>query len=349
MITNITIDFFRQFKNLEIKDLKQVNFIIGENGCGKTSLIEAIFLSLAPNTPELIFNISRFRGIDDMKMAIEGVFHNFDFTHVPIIYTKLNNKTEQKLRIEKQMPNSKNITVQGVSKPVETGIDLNLTTIDKNKSTISYLFSANILREQVGFGINITKDARYINSNTGLFISDNIGDDDFVRSLAQIKLQKKDRELIECLQFFDTRIQNIEIVNNQIYINHTAYLQLMPLNLMGDGLKKFLKIVSPLVLNLHNTIIIDEIENGLHVSTINHLLISIFKIFINQPQIQLFITTHNNDILKSVSDLFLEEQNQKQAKDVNIIKLRATEEGILAFTYSVAGLTELLETNIEIR
>lgn len=348
MITQLTIDYFRQFKNLEINDLKQVNVIIGANGCGKTSLIEAIFLSLAPNNPELIFNISRFRGIDDMKMAIEGVFHNFDFTHIPIIHTKLNNKIGQKLRIEKTS-SFKNITIQGVSKPVETGIDFNLTIIDKNKATISYLSSANIFREQIGYGVQISKDSKYTNISTGLFISDKIGEDSLLNSLNQIKLQKKDSELIFYLQFFDAHIQSIEIVNNQIYINHSAYLQLMPLNLMGDGLKKFLKIVSPLTLNLYTTIIIDEIENGLHVSTINYLFTSIFQLIKKHPQIQLFITTHNNDILKCISELLHEEQYQKQATDVNVIKLRATETEITAFTYSVAGLTELLETNIEIR
>jgi len=43
MIDSFQIDKFRCFPHLELKDFGQFNIIVGDNGSGKTALLEAIF------------------------------------------------------------------------------------------------------------------------------------------------------------------------------------------------------------------------------------------------------------------------------------------------------------------
>ena len=44
MIKQIFIENFRVFDKIEINDIKNINFFVGKNNCGKTSILEAIIL-----------------------------------------------------------------------------------------------------------------------------------------------------------------------------------------------------------------------------------------------------------------------------------------------------------------
>ncbi len=48
MITELTMENFRGFSSLELKDLKRVNVVVGQNNSGKTSLLEGILLLCEP-------------------------------------------------------------------------------------------------------------------------------------------------------------------------------------------------------------------------------------------------------------------------------------------------------------
>ena len=43
MISELKIESFRGFTSLDLRGLKRVNLVVGENNAGKTSLLEGIF------------------------------------------------------------------------------------------------------------------------------------------------------------------------------------------------------------------------------------------------------------------------------------------------------------------
>ena len=47
---NLTIDNFRGIKHLELKNFSSINFILGENNTGKTSIYELMSSIQAPTT-----------------------------------------------------------------------------------------------------------------------------------------------------------------------------------------------------------------------------------------------------------------------------------------------------------
>jgi len=58
LIREVSIDNFKGIKRCEIKDLRKVNLFIGKNGCGKPSIMEAIYFTgkefTGPHLPECI-------------------------------------------------------------------------------------------------------------------------------------------------------------------------------------------------------------------------------------------------------------------------------------------------------
>src|SRR5262249_30220886 len=67
MIDEVRITNFRRFALAELKSCRRINVIIGDNGMGKTALLEALFLA-AGRTPEIATRVRGWRGL-------EGAFH----------------------------------------------------------------------------------------------------------------------------------------------------------------------------------------------------------------------------------------------------------------------------------
>jgi recombinational DNA repair ATPase RecF len=61
MIETIKIRNFRSYDDVEIKDARRINVIVGENGSGKTALLEALFLAMGPS-PEIALRTRLWRG-----------------------------------------------------------------------------------------------------------------------------------------------------------------------------------------------------------------------------------------------------------------------------------------------
>lgn len=64
MYKQITIEDLRGIKHLKIDDFRQVNLLIGKNNCGKTTIIEALFLIIGATNPQLPLRINTFRDIN---------------------------------------------------------------------------------------------------------------------------------------------------------------------------------------------------------------------------------------------------------------------------------------------
>ncbi len=90
-----------------------------------------------------------------------------------------------------------------------------------------------------------------------------------------------EKELNQSLNQFDKNIQAIRFnANNQLKLEVKNIKEKVPLSMFGDGLMKYLHIVSAFIVNNATTIYIDEVENGLHFSCMRLLLEEIID-FIN--------------------------------------------------------------------
>lgn len=86
--------------------------------------------------------------------------------------------------------------------------------------------------------------------------------------------------------------------------------------MFGDGLIKYLYIVSTFIANNAKTIYIDEVENGLHFSRMGLLLKNIID-FINNNKdgnLQVFMTTHNQEFIEILDQVIREKDFAYQTK-----------------------------------
>src|SRR4051794_19796038 len=108
-IQSIRIRNFRGFEDIQLDSIQQVNLITGMNNVGKTALLDAIFVQLAPNNPELLLRTNAFRGIERADAESEevwgGFFYDRKIDRKIEITTKYTDYTQSILRISLETSN----------------------------------------------------------------------------------------------------------------------------------------------------------------------------------------------------------------------------------------------------
>ena len=74
MIKSIKIQNYKLFKNFEVDNLSKILLIGGENNCGKTTLLESLFMSLDCGNPLMFMRHLGWRGLSSFNNNAEAVF-----------------------------------------------------------------------------------------------------------------------------------------------------------------------------------------------------------------------------------------------------------------------------------
>ncbi|MGN8383464.1 AAA family ATPase, partial [Helicobacter pylori] len=126
-----------------------------------------------------------------------------------------------------------------------------------------------------------------------------------------------EEELNKHLNQFDKSIQAIRFsANNQLKLKVKGIKEKVPLSVFGDGLIKYLHIVSAFMADNAKTIYIDEVENGLHFSRMKLLLRCVID-FINDNKdgnLQVFMTTHSQEFIEILDQVIREKDFAHQTK-----------------------------------
>ncbi|MCH9021233.1 MAG: AAA family ATPase, partial [Planctomycetes bacterium] len=77
---NIKIKNLRAIKELQLDNFGQVNLFVGENNCGKTTVLEALFLLCGAKNPQLLIKINSLRRLPFISDEILCTFfHNMEY------------------------------------------------------------------------------------------------------------------------------------------------------------------------------------------------------------------------------------------------------------------------------
>ena len=148
MYRRIKIRNLRAITELEVDNIGQVNLIVGQNGCGKTTFLEGVFFLVGATNPRLPLNANLFRDMFFLSNQLwPTYFHNMD----PVVPIEVFGKSADSVACEKlvirpleaiQQPNNHvaSDTVSPRSEPVSavSGLELEYSCQSKPEAkTIS--------------------------------------------------------------------------------------------------------------------------------------------------------------------------------------------------------------------
>ncbi|WQU23648.1 ATP/GTP-binding protein [Helicobacter pylori] len=353
MIQSVRIKNFKTFKDTQIDGFTKLNIITGGNNVGKSNLLEALYClvgkSMHPcaNLTEIYDNIRKEPLTTESKNLM---FYGLDTEKEIQIVTTLDNNQTLDLQIKFiASENQKVIESQIIPTAEQTQMLSQLNfTLKKNNEEI-YNDHLNIAKvpnfppipNQSGYNRQFKNfDPNQLQKLLPFESATIIPSDVVYRQAHMIQAVSKicsnnqlEEELNKHLNQFDNNIQSISFnTNNQLKLKVRNVKEKLPLSAFGDGLKKYLHIVSAFMADNAKTIYIDEVENGLHFSRMRLLLKNIID-FINNNKdgnLQVFMTTHNQEFIEILDQVIREKDFVHQTK---LFCLKQDDQYVIPRTY----------------
>lgn len=354
MLDSLKISGYRRYDNLSLQPLGKVNFILGNNNIGKTSILESVFAwacgqSIVPfvNVPltrcryrfyqspyimmeELLSAIhdrSSFPFHMSFNGSIDGRTESFEHTIYP---SELLSEYDSSYKSDKgrlDWPQKDTVAQTVSSDNLQWG---SIPQVSIAKWTVTHnnedSIDANL---SVPFQNIVTvkpfHNARFVDL---LAFTSMV---EIVQVYASLKRQHLLSSVVEQMNRVFPDIAEFDMIpypdgsQSPVSIVKTDGTML-PIYAYGDGVQKWFYLIGTFSLNRGSIICIDEVDVGFHPKAQKAFCSHIIQAAL-ENQVQLFMTTHNIEFM----DKFLsaaQELDSQSKKEIRILTLRESEHGI---------------------
>lgn len=347
-IRSININNFRGLKALTLEDLCPITVFLGENSVGKSSVLESLFMVTGPNNPFLSLQVTSLRAHTGTDLnGVRYMFYDSDLSKSPQMTALFSDSETREIRLIpsytlEETVDAIQIAHIGNNNQMLTGITSEFViktegTTVKGKSTFE--------RSQDG-KLSPTLDPNYQESVNSVSLSSFNLNFNLINIYEELVKSGRKDVVLTAIKLFDGRINSIEATKDGLFIGYDHLSNMVPLNMAGDGVQKYLSIALYAFHPLTDIILIDEIENGLHFSAHQKLWKCIFT-SAKELGKQFFISTHNKETLTCLSSLV--SLDDDYSKMLDVITLTRDADKIVPYHLSGYGLSGAIENDIEIR
>ena len=350
----LKIENFRGIKSLEIDDLARVNLFVGRNNCGKTSVLESVFLLTGMSNPAVLVYIENRRGLNlNESSHLRNFFYSQKYAEGFRLFGRQKKESRElnvgpiygdfNIRQVTSDPSNKRDAIQSDILSSATDQSLNglefVFTIHSTKGSRKYEATMRLVEsEDTPFRFQL--DEKYKETTHIWFLGQTYGPE-----MVDRMLNEKNRDmLVSNLQYIEPKVQDIRIGLNGIMMVDIGMDHFLPINHIGGGMVHILNILSTIYRAKNEILIIDEIENGLHASSIKYMWDMVLESS-KQNNTQIFMTTHSSDVIKGLS-LALQDKSDSVAC---FWLSKFDDDRIKAYRYSPDGLKNALDIGVDIR
>lgn len=347
MIENLLIQHFRGIRECELKNLKHFNLFLGKNNCGKSSVLDALFLFSNGNNPTLSLQINNIRNyIATFRDSVRTIFYGIDTSRPIIIEGVLDgNIRHQEITFEEKTAEKVDLTSVTTNGELKKNFILRILNQHQgeeiSESSISVLDN-NPEKGEVQAKANYQEIPAY-------YMPSSVQYKDTLKAYSVILKNKEEKYIIKILQQIEPTIKDIVVVDNQI-MTDIGLPQRIPIEVMGDGIKKIFSIILNIYQSQNGILLLDEVDNGLHYLSMPVMWKAILHAAC-ECNTQIFATTHNIDSLHSLNQVLESDEYFHNQNNISIYTLRKdfTNGKLYALHSNYAQFSHLTEQDIEMR
>ncbi|WP_417913531.1 AAA family ATPase [Candidatus Electronema sp. JM] len=320
MITQLEIKNFKGFSEYKIDDIGQVNLLVGTNNCGKTSVLEAIYLlksrdtsvlySFIPEKDEFIQNEERMHR--DVEGDLCQLFHGFNLTP----------KLDLAIVAADQSIEGLSFFINETEKVKSSFLKFTPYSAGQYQLDVEWLWDQNrycrgkcpISREG-GLIYNYMRKSFDSKSkmvacdiNIKLVPSLSLNKEEIIFLLDKILLTSDEDLMLEAVRIVEQDIVRVASVGKGgIIVKSRKWEKRIPVDSFGDGIRRLLGIVLSLIGAKNGTLLIDEIDTGLH-HTVMSKMWKLVCATAKKLNVQVFATTHSRDCWETLADNAIEDE-----------------------------------------
>lgn len=370
MFSTMTIQNYRVFRDFALDQTARVNLIVGGNNAGKSSLLEAIYLLTSDDPSSSLLYILSERGefvsspnIPPYDVRFIGGYLTSHIFHGH----QLDADYSIAIKSHPPVPSALIISVQDVrSKRKRTGGADQLRLMDDEDIEISSR-TKQIIFDHTKPGQKSERDSlitadgvvsfrdfpRRISppkQASRLVTTNHLAYADLASLWDTITLTPREDKVVEALQILEPEIERISFTSRQnsasgILLKFRGESLPIPLSSMGEGLRRVLAVVASLVSVEAGTLLVDEIDTGLHYGVLKDMWRLIFEMAM-RDNAQVFATTHSWDCVRAFQQALCEASDQDVGR---LIRLERGDRGIKAVGYAPSELDIAIRQGIEVR
>jgi ABC-type transport system involved in cytochrome c biogenesis ATPase subunit len=353
-VQELEIQGFRGLDGLKLKQLAPINIIIGGNGVGKTTLLEAIHLACSGAQIFELVNLAQQRSLYTVgsNLVFINFFTKFDENARPTIsLTTPSGQQQVQLSLENvtaaqplpQDPNSVQLSLVSVLQQ-ETRLGLKFThpSLASGSPTIHNLSlrkSQNGGISQEGNGCGYCIASKYIGTQLTQTY-------DVAATYSILDREGKSQGFMDTMSILDPRIQALRVSAETSPPTLLCSLNdgnNLPLSLLGEGATRIARIASAFETQNVKVVCIDEIDTGLNRSVLKSLWTNFGK-HCSDRGIQLFCTTHDFEMINGAVEAFVD---QPDTFAVHLLK-RRSDGTVGAISRKGASVKTLIESDFDV-
>lgn len=350
MLTSLKINGFRRYDNLELENFSRINFILGKNNVGKTSVLEAVFSWACGQNIAPLINIPvsrcRFSAIQQRYWLMEeimSVFHNRTTLPFHMKFSGSYNGQEECFEhsvfpsdILTDYDSSYKATNKIVPSMNEsTGKDQNLQLVNTQLGMVQVTPTFTVANWQIKHNEkivseNITSPLVFVSKVTpctqAKFIDllSHISVNEIIQIYATLKRNNLIEDVVTELNKVFPEIKNIDMLpypdGSMSPISILKNGTMLPLYAYGDGVQRWFFILGAMALYKNSIICVDEIDSGFHPEAQSEFSKHLAK-YAKKCNVQLFLTTHNIEFIDNFLNS-VEELDHDYLENTRIITLR---------------------------
>ena len=323
-IKELNINTFRGIRDLEIKNLGDINIITGENNTGKTSVLEVLSTLPSPFELKTWLNLGNRVSFGEVsKYEDFNMIFNINNDDKNIIYSVVDSKN-----------NYNKVSLEAYDQKIEL-------TYDEIEKIDSFTFNNKIYEDNDALSNNKYVRTEEVNECEILFkLNDEILNKekiyDFQRKIKYPKQKLKQlnksvyispvqhensemflsnilnqpdmyEEMLNILKLFDDGIISINADSSKNKFSSKNVYKILsknnktaiPLNFYGDGIKKAILLLSAVIHAKDGILLLDEFEIAIHTSAMEKVFAWIVNACI-KLNVQLFMTSHSEEAIDKV-------------------------------------------------
>lgn len=349
MYNSIKLQNFRAFPLLEVTGLKRVNLLVGRNNAGKTSILEALELLSSGGYPGVLFKPpsrreERIYATEERPRFDVDIRHLFtghrldETTWFEISGQQDSNSSFFKCSVESQADffDEQRLAIKLTGSKIEQEIVIPLSE------------DGVLLNETLRVTRSLSASTTPVN-----FLGTEGADASQLRKLWDtLVLTPEEGKVYEALYSIAPNLERIAFTSDRRSPGGTTtgvFVKLkdsarLPLGSMGDGIRRLLGLAIFLVKSAGGYLLIDEIDTGLHYSTMEEMWRFIIQTA-ERLNVQVFATTHSGDCLRSLA--WLQQDQPEFAEQVVLHRIEA--DAIKSVRCSAEELEIATRHHIEVR
>ena len=357
MLKTLALRGFRGFESYELTDLATVNLIVGKNNCGKTTVLEAVYLLASDGDPDAFYDIAERRdelnhripsasvpGPLRYEVVLSPLFYGYECRPGAQFVLSSENCSR---KLSAQMLSLEDVEGSKLRDAADPVFCLRLAScktkedpvflVDRNGAVLHELWHQSIRRVAPR-----SPSVRFLGLESVAF---NVLED----AWAEIVADGRDDEVARDMRLLVPEIDTIHFQpggslrrDGAILVGRSGGGRRMPLSSYGDGLRRLLA----LRLSLVGTrfLLIDEIDAGFHWTAMEDVWRLIVEVARNLD-VQIFATTHSYDCIRGLGSLVT--SHPDLAGDVSIQKVHPSLEHAVSFAGDQIAIA--VEQQIELR